>query len=161
MANLGYFQLKAAPGAWVLQLREGKSKDIYEIHNNTNTESEQGSQAVRIVIDSFLGKIVRIRVGKQEGKEDQSLLSESGQQDETATLLGLNDEEEEDSIWSSISNTLRGSERHEQINIFSLASGHLYERFLRIMILSVVKNTKHPVKFWLLNNYLSPQFRVS
>jgi len=54
---------------------------------------------------------------------------------------------------------LRGSEKHEQINIFSLASGHLYERFLRIMMLSVMKNTKHPVKFWLLNNYLSPQFR--
>lgn len=120
MANLGYFQLKAAPGAWVLQLREGKSKDIYEIHNNTNTESEQGSQAVRVVIDSFLGKIVRIKVGKQEGKEDQSLLSESGQQDETATLLGLNDEEEEESIWSSISSTLRGGEKHEQVSLFRI-----------------------------------------
>ncbi|KAI6191748.1 UDP-glucose:glycoprotein glucosyltransferase 1 [Aphelenchoides bicaudatus] len=162
MSNLGYFQLKAAPGAWILQLREGKSKNIYEIKNHTNTESDQESQAVRVVIDSFLGKIVRVRVGKQEGKEDLSLLSESGQQDDTATLLGLNDdEEEEDSIWSSISGALRGGEKHDTINIFSLASGHLYERFLRIMMVSVVKNTKHPVKFWLLNNYLSPQFRSS
>lgn len=104
MANLGYFQLKAAPGAWILQLREGKSKDIYEIHNHVNTEGDQESQEIRVVINSFLGKIVRIRVGKKEGKEDQSLLSESGQQDETATLLGLNDDDEEDeSIWSSIS----------------------------------------------------------
>jgi UDP-glucose:glycoprotein glucosyltransferase len=162
MANLGYFQLKAAPGAWILQLRDGKSKDIYEIHNHTNTESDQQSQQVRVVIDSFLGKIIRIKVGKQQGKEDQNLLTESGQQDETANMFGLNDdEEEENSIWSSISNTLRGSEKHDQINIFSLASGHLYERFLRIMMLSVIKNTKHPVKFWLLNNYLSPQFRSS
>jgi hypothetical protein len=53
-----------------------------------------------------------------------------------------------------------GGEKYETINIFSLASGHLYERFLRIMMLSVLKNTKHNVKFWLLNNYLSPQFRV-
>jgi UDP-glucose:glycoprotein glucosyltransferase len=104
MANLGYFQLKAAPGAWILQLREGKSKDIYEIHNHTNTESDQQSQEIRVVIDSFLGKIVRIRVGKQEGKEDQNLLTESGQQDDPATLFGLNDEEEEGgSLWSSIS----------------------------------------------------------
>lgn len=85
-------------------MREGKSKDIYEIHNTTNTESDQQSQEVRVVIDSFLGKIIRVKVGKREGKEDQNLLSESGQQqDETATLLGLNDDEEENSIWSSIS----------------------------------------------------------
>ena len=31
MANLGYFQLKARPGAWRLQIREGRSKDIYTI----------------------------------------------------------------------------------------------------------------------------------
>ncbi|VDN44466.1 unnamed protein product [Gongylonema pulchrum] len=31
MANLGYFQLKASPGAWILRLRDGKSKDIYDI----------------------------------------------------------------------------------------------------------------------------------
>ena len=31
MANLGYFQLKAAPGAWVLKLREGRSSEIYSV----------------------------------------------------------------------------------------------------------------------------------
>lgn len=31
MANLGYFQLKANPGAWWLQIREGRSHDIYTI----------------------------------------------------------------------------------------------------------------------------------
>lgn len=31
MANLGYFQLKANPGAWVVRLRQGRSADIYEI----------------------------------------------------------------------------------------------------------------------------------
>ncbi|KAA0189967.1 hypothetical protein HAZT_HAZT011758 [Hyalella azteca] len=31
MANLGYFQLKANPGAWHLDLREGRSKDLYGI----------------------------------------------------------------------------------------------------------------------------------
>ncbi|EYC35439.1 hypothetical protein Y032_1055g3504 [Ancylostoma ceylanicum] len=51
------------------------------------------------------------------------------------------------------------SEKHETINVFSLASGHLYERFLNIMMLSVMKHTTKPVKFWLLKNYLSPQFK--
>lgn len=31
MANLGYFQLKANPGAWLLKLRHGRSSDIYSI----------------------------------------------------------------------------------------------------------------------------------
>lgn len=31
MANLGYFQLKANPGAWILRLRQGRSSDIYDI----------------------------------------------------------------------------------------------------------------------------------
>lgn len=35
-----------------------------------------------------------------------------------------------------------------------------YERFLKIMILSVLKNTQRPVKFWFIKNYLSPQFKV-
>ncbi|KAF8411993.1 hypothetical protein HHK36_004552 [Tetracentron sinense] len=34
-----------------------------------------------------------------------------------------------------------------------------YERFLKIMILSVLKNTHRPVKFWFIKNYLSPQFK--
>lgn len=31
MANLGYFQLKANPGSWLLRLRQGRSADIYDI----------------------------------------------------------------------------------------------------------------------------------
>lgn len=50
-------------------------------------------------------------------------------------------------------------EPEEKLNIFSLASGHLYERFLRIMMVSVLKQTKSPVKFWFLKNYLSPQIK--
>lgn len=60
------------------------------------------------------------------------------------------------------SSSLGGKEKEEPvqtINIFSLASGHLYERLLRIMMLSVVKHTKTPVKFWFLKNYLSPSFK--
>ncbi|XP_039155598.1 probable UDP-glucose:glycoprotein glucosyltransferase A [Eucalyptus grandis] len=54
--------------------------------------------------------------------------------------------------------TIKQSPLHP-INIFSIASGHLYERFLKIMILSVLKNTQRPVKFWFIKNYLSPQFK--
>jgi len=50
--------------------------------------------------------------------------------------------------------------KDDTIHVFSVASGHLYERFLKIMMLSVLKNTKSPVKFWFLENYLSPKFKV-
>ena len=32
MANLGYFQLKAGPGAWHLRLRPGPSEEVYSLY---------------------------------------------------------------------------------------------------------------------------------
>jgi UDP-glucose:glycoprotein glucosyltransferase len=70
------------------------------------------------------------------------------------------------------------TQRHAEINIFTVASGLLYEvrstrrlihearcsrifqRFASIMILSVLRNTKHTVKFWFIENFLSPSFLV-
>jgi UDP-glucose:glycoprotein glucosyltransferase len=68
------------------------------------------------------------------------------------------------------------SSRHADINIFTVASGMLYEvcfsswfrrlilmldqRFASIMISSVLRNTKHTVKFWFIENFLSPSFLV-
>lgn len=46
------------------------------------------------------------------------------------------------------------------INIFSIASGHMYERLQKIMILSVLQHTKSKVKFWLIKNYMSPEMKT-
>lgn len=48
-----------------------------------------------------------------------------------------------------------------RIDVFGVASGHLYERLIKIMMLSVKRHTepKTIVTFWLLNNFLSPQFK--
>ena len=57
--------------------------------------------------------------------------------------------------------SLTQGKAHDTIHVFSLASGHLYERFLKIMMLSVVRSTKAPVKFWLLKCVIkSTQYRV-
>jgi len=75
----------------------------------------------------------------------------------------------ENSIWNSfgfgggeneVNKVLEESKEKSEnvLNIFSVASGHLYERLLRIMMLTVLKNTQAKVKFWFLKNYLSPQF---
>jgi UDP-glucose:glycoprotein glucosyltransferase len=48
---------------------------------------------------------------------------------------------------------------HADINIFSVASGHLYERMLNIMMVSVMRHTNHTVKFWFIEQFLSPSFK--
>ncbi|KAM8953224.1 UDP-glucose:glycoprotein glucosyltransferase 1 [Pelodytes ibericus] len=156
MANLGYFQLKANPGAWVLRLRKGRSEDIYSIYSHEGTDSSADAAEVVIVLHDFRSKTVKVKVQKKPDKINEDLLSD-----------GTN--ENESGFWESITWGLSGSQKAEEVkqdkedvlNIFSLASGHLYERFLRIMMLSVLKNTQTPVKFWFLKNYLSPTFKNS
>ncbi|KAM4694054.1 UDP-glucose:glycoprotein glucosyltransferase 1 isoform 2-T2 [Discoglossus pictus] len=154
MANLGYFQLKAYPGAWVLRLRKGRSEEIYNIYSHDGTDSPADAPEVVVVLHDFRSKIIKVKVQKKTDKLEEDLLSD-----------GTN--ENESGFWESIKWGLTGGPKQEEVkqdkedvlNIFSLASGHLYERFLRIMMLSVLKNTKTPVKFWFLKNYLSPTFK--
>ncbi|XP_029385901.1 UDP-glucose:glycoprotein glucosyltransferase 2 isoform X1 [Echeneis naucrates] len=156
MANLGYFQLKANPGAWILRLRVGRSEDIYQVLTHDGTDSPADTGDVRVVLNSFHSKIIKVRVQKKADKINEDLLSETS---------------ESKGIWDSIASLIHsitgggskkddGEKKKEDVlNIFSVASGHLYERFLRIMMLSVLRHTKTPVKFWFLKNYLSPSFK--
>lgn len=150
MANLGYFQLKANPGAWTLKLRYGKSAEIYDVTNvdGLNTIHSVNDGQVSVVINSFRSHVLKVRVTKKPDQLNADLLGE----EEQATGIW-------DSITSTFSGTSGGEAAAETINIFSVASGHLYERLLRIMMLSLLKHTKQPVKFWFLKNYLSPQFK--
>ncbi|KAL8598827.1 hypothetical protein ACOMHN_015406 [Nucella lapillus] len=146
MANLGYFQLKASPGLWHLRLREGRSHDIYDIQSHEHTDTPANSTEVIVAMTSFKSKIIKIKVAKKPEKKNEKLLQD--------------DDQESQGLWNSISSSFSGQKGEEDrdvtLNIFSLASGHLYERFLRIMMMSVLKNTKSKVKFWFLKNYLSP-----
>lgn len=54
---------------------------------------------------------------------------------------------------------LTKSHKQADINIFTVVSGHLYERLAAIMIRSIVNNTESTIKVWVLENYLSPQFK--
>ncbi|XP_028995907.1 UDP-glucose:glycoprotein glucosyltransferase 1 isoform X2 [Betta splendens] len=154
MANLGYFQLKANPGAWVLKLRKGRSDEIYKIYSHDGTDSSADSDDVIVVLNNFKGRIIKVKVQKKPDKIGEELLSDGTEENDTG-------------FWKSLTRGFTGGanteepkqEKDDVINIFSLASGHLYERFLRIMMLSVLKNTKTPVKFWFLKNYLSPTFK--
>uniref|UniRef100_A0A8C7GIH1 UDP-glucose ceramide glucosyltransferase-like 1 n=1 Tax=Oncorhynchus kisutch TaxID=8019 RepID=A0A8C7GIH1_ONCKI len=154
MANLGYFQLKANPGAWILKLRGGRSDEIYKIYSHDGTDSPADADDLIVVLNNFKSRIIKVKVQKRPEKFSEELLSDGTQENDSG-------------FWESLTRGFTGGvkteeskqEKDDVINIFSLASGHLYERFLRIMMLSVLKNTKTPVKFWFLKNYLSPAFK--
>jgi UDP-glucose:glycoprotein glucosyltransferase len=151
MSNLGYFQLKSNPGVHTLQLSQGRASDIYQIINHNVAVQNQ-----TIVINSFNGAQIQLQVKKRVGKENEKLFVE----EEKPNVA------EDPSLWSSVAGMFgsKGTDaevakKDETIHVFSLASGHLYERFLKIMMLSVAKHSSKPVKFWLLKNFLSPKFR--
>ncbi|XP_052141963.1 UDP-glucose:glycoprotein glucosyltransferase [Oryza glaberrima] len=160
MANLGYWQMKVSPGVWYLQLAPGRSADLYELPSKL------------IAIDSLRGKLMHIEVQKRGGKEHEDLLNadDDNHFQEKMDNKGWNNNllKWASSFISGDSSSkkkdekisdLKAARQGETINIFSVASGHLYERFLKIMILSVLKQTQRPVKFWFIKNYLSPQFK--
>jgi UDP-glucose:glycoprotein glucosyltransferase len=57
--------------------------------------------------------------------------------------------------------TISDTSNTTRVDVFSVASGHLYERLLKIMMVSVRRNSKFNVKFWLLKAFLSPQFKAA
>lgn len=154
MANFGYFQLKANPNVFSLSLLRQHAA-IYEI-----AEVSQNNQLIQgntLFVNRFEGPSLTLKVKRRPGMENVELLGDDSQRS--------------GSMWDSISTSLWGSEKKtaeatqddnsdDEINVFSIASGHMYERLLKIMMLSVIKNTKRKrVKFWLIKNYFSPQFK--
>lgn len=172
MANLGYFQLKAAPGVWQMSLRSGRTSEIYRISGHEGCDSAQfnNDTSLRVVISTFTGKIIKLFVQKRSGMEEMDVLA-GGEENSGGIFNSISS-----SLWSSTSKNqakekaLQAAATFDEsdelqnsdvLNIFSVASGHLYERFMRAMMISVLKNTNGPVKFWFLKNYLSPSFKAS
>lgn len=161
MQNLGYFQLQATtPGWYRVQLAPGKSSQLYRIY-----DSSEDAGGLSTPVLGFGDKTHRLIVVKRRGMESYSLLDAP---DDTMQHQGQG-------LWNKLSSGLFGKQKssssssssavvkHEdddKIHVFSLASGHMYERLLRIMMLSVSRQASRPVKFWLLENYLSPAFKA-
>jgi hypothetical protein len=62
-------------------------------------------------------------------------------------------------IWENGDGPLNFPAEDDRVHIFAIASGRLYERLQRIMILSATRNTKSKLKFWLFEGFVSPQHR--
>ncbi|KAM6293155.1 UDP-glucose:glycoprotein glucosyltransferase 2 isoform 3-T6 [Porphyrio hochstetteri] len=93
MANLGYFQLKANPGAWTLRLREGRSKEIYQVYSHEGTDSVADPTDVTVVLNNFRSKIIKVQVEKKPDKMNEDLLTDGttrkkGNQESITSLPG-------------------------------------------------------------------------
>ncbi|KAJ1560891.1 hypothetical protein HK096_006803, partial [Nowakowskiella sp. JEL0078] len=163
MANLGYLQLKANPGVWWLRLRPGTSTSVYEFESVGGKKVING--AALVVLDSFKGVTLFPVVRNKPGMEGVDVLNVDDSKNKEGVRANINSF---DSAWKFVSSMFpkpkNGSDlvptkKQAEINIFSVASGHLYERFLGIMMLSVIRQTKSTVKFWLIENFLSPSFK--
>jgi UDP-glucose:glycoprotein glucosyltransferase len=175
MQNLGYFQLQADAGLFALRLAEGKANTLFRMVNSVELKSFCAAddatcsvdRGMLVAVKSFSDEVQQVRVQKVSGLEHVPLL------DDDSPDAGTNTASADGSgggMWSSISAMFGGSSstnavakvnpsEEDRIHVFSLATGHAYERLMRIMMLSVSKRTKSPLKFWLFENYLSPTFK--
>lgn len=194
MENLGYFQLKAAPGLWHMDLKHGLSSKIFEIESNSDENGFVLENPKEIWITDLTGITVFPKLKRNPGMRKANVLGEgtgfaTPKGSRRALIDNSEDTGEDDpfevfkfkakNIWgdvtSRISNVIDSFQGNNEqkvmpmapkeekppadINIFSVASGHLYERFLSIMTLSVTEHTNHTVKFWIIENFLSPKFK--
>jgi UDP-glucose:glycoprotein glucosyltransferase len=151
--------------------------------DNDESPIEDDNRGKVIAVKSFADVVHRITVTKRPGMEKVPLL-EGGEDDDSrlayrsgrrrTSAKKKKNKKKQDSSWSSgLSNLFGGgnndakgngivteTKKDDTIHVFSLATGHMYERLLRIMMLSVTKRTSAPVKFWLFENYLSPSFKA-
>ncbi|CAH2353376.1 killer toxin-resistance protein 5 [[Candida] railenensis] len=156
MSTLGYFQLQGTPGLWNLRIKpESSSAEYYSLLSASLNAFDYNSKPVTSVstpIFSLRGSDIRVRVTKNAGYEDKALLD--------APDSNKNDKLKKKKKSGFFSSSNKDEvEKVADINIFSIVSGHLYERFLSIMTASVRAHTDQTVKFWIIENYISSNFK--
>ncbi|KAF4965496.1 hypothetical protein FSARC_6729 [Fusarium sarcochroum] len=159
MANLGYFQFKANPGFYNIRLKEGRSSKIFDIESvgAQGYAAVPGDEGTDIALMDFKGTTLYPRLNRKPGMEETDVLESTDGEDNGIVAKGL--KFAESLLGGSKSPKAVSTQEHAEINIFSVASGHLYERMLNIMMVSVMRNTKHTVKFWFIEQFLSPSFK--
>jgi UDP-glucose:glycoprotein glucosyltransferase len=163
VANLGYLQFKACPGTFKLTIREGGGRDVYDIASvgsegwNSPSVEDSGEE---LTVMSFEGLTLYPRLSRKPGMEKVDVLAGLQQRPGHSQTIIHDILSKVSSLFGSKSTTevAETGARQADINIFTVASGLLYERFASIMILSVLRNTNSTVKFWFIENFLSPSF---
>jgi UDP-glucose:glycoprotein glucosyltransferase len=157
MANLGYFQFKATPGFYNIRLQEGRSAQIFNLDSvgARGWNPAAGDDTNQVSLMSFQGATLYPRLSRKPGQEREDVLEAKVDSPLDFVTKGL---KFAGGMFGKATGEVK-KQQHADINIFSVASGHLYERMLNIMMVSVMKHTKHTVKFWFIEQFLSPSFK--
>ena len=155
--NLGYFQLQANAGIWRITL-DKKAAKMYQIQQATKKITLDEMYMKQYQIDNQAININHIQLKDyldisviRFNDEFNNLLVHRNQDYldiDIASYLSSNIENDNDDYLSK-------KDDDETIHVFSIASGHLYERMMKIMMLSVTKHTSSPIKFWLISNFFT------
>lgn len=139
MSFLGYFQLQADFGLWKLRIKDDSKSSrhcsLLSADANKYNSNDIPIKNSLVPVFSLEGVDLNIRITKNPGYENKNLLTDTEDVEQKS--------------------------QQADINIFTIASGKLYERLVSIMMLSARKNTKKLIKFWIIENFVSPEFRTS
>lgn len=147
--NMGYFQFKAKPGVYQLEIREGRGREVYRIMSAGNEGWDSPTvEAIGngVTLTDFDGLTLYPRVARNPGMEHVDVLSEDDSEDEdepegfiqeirSRYRLHLSYHKLVLSRFYSVKSFFGHREtevksissRQADINIFTVASGHLYE----------------------------------
>ncbi|OAQ96902.1 hypothetical protein LLEC1_00568 [Akanthomyces lecanii] len=159
MANLGFFQFQANPGIYSIHLKEGRSADIFEIESvgAQGWTAVPGDEGTSLALLDFQGTTLYPRLSRRPDMEEVDVLE--GDDAASDGIVSKGFKLAEGFLGNAMGKKSASDLEHAEINIFSVASGHLYERMLNIMMVSVMRHTKHTVKFWFIEQFLSPSFK--
>ena len=133
------------------------------------------ASALTVAVRDFTGPFSQLRVRKREGRESEQLLALSAVSSGNVAGSGdLTTTAPTPSLLGALSRSFFGAGGspgggkdgaaldRPLVHVFSIASGHLYERFLKIMMLAAIRRSPSVrLKFWLVENFLSPAFKAS
>ena len=155
MANLGYFQLKANPGVWQLSIRPGRSTDVFELASVGTEGLNSPAVAVTgpdVFVTTFEGATIYPRFTRRPGMEYEELLddrraaapasagpsvvnrsvSATAERADLSRLKGLFGLGRAQQVLANAT-ALQTTRSGKTINIFTVASGLLYEVRLALL----------------------------
>ena len=166
---------------------EDEDEDEDEDEAAAIARKESTPSSTELLVASWQGQVVKLSLERRPGMKDEDVLEEEGNSGGGRDGLAGVEPGKSGGFWgrmtsmfgsgkvkavpgvavtdgassspSGVPATSKFKWEGDTIHIFSVASGHLYERFLKIMMLSVRRNTKNPLKFWFIKNWLSPRFK--
>jgi UDP-glucose:glycoprotein glucosyltransferase len=174
MKNLGYFQLQASPGVWDLSIAAGRGATLFGLDSGAGADDGTGpgtgaananagananaevtfESSKTIAVNTFSSRMHSVFVTKRPGLESVPLLEDPASAGATteggasagggvfSTLKNMFATPDAQQLTTASTDTSEDGKLH----VFSLATGHVYERLLRIMMLSVHKTSSRPVK---------------